>query len=145
MTFDLLLKFVHVTAAGIWIGAGALTVLHGRHAEQTGTHAKLIEQMEWVGPRIGGPVSLLIPTTGVWMVLRNGAFDFTDPWVIGGILGFVVLFAIGVGFHVPNYKRIANAGAETPHGLRMIYRGMTAARVEVALLFVVLALMVFKP
>ncbi len=79
------------------------------------------------------------------MVLRNGAYDFTDPWVIGGIVGFLALFAIGVGFHGPNYKRIAAAGAESSHGLQMIYRGIAAARVEVVVLLVVLALMVFKP
>lgn len=145
MELDTLLKFIHVTAAAVWIGSGALTVLHASHANKTGQHSRMIEQMEWVGPRIGGPVSLLIPVTGAWLVARNGSFEFTDPWVLGGIAGFVLLFAVGVGFHGPNYKRIARAGAESSEGLRLIRRGFAAARLEVFVLLVVMGLMVFKP
>lgn len=39
---------------------------------ETGSELSTIKQYEWAGPRIGGPVSVPIPVTGIWMRLRKG-------------------------------------------------------------------------
>ena len=100
-----------------------------------------VQQMEWVGPKIGPVVSIGLVGTGIWMVVRRGEFDFSDAWIIGGIVGFVVLLAIGIGFHGRQYKRINTAAAE--HGEtsdvvnNLIAGSFRAAKTEVVLLLIV--------
>ncbi len=147
MQTDDWLLLIHVVAAGIWLGAGMVLFLLGRYAEKTRSESRIIRIYEWVGPRIGGPVTVLIPLTGVWMVLRNTSWGFTDLWVMLGILLFLAMLALAFGAHAPNYRRV---GLAEEHGdmarvVRLARRGFTLAGIEVAVLLIVFGIMVFKP
>jgi hypothetical protein len=109
----------------------------------------VIAQMEWVGTRIGGPTGITALVTGLWMVLRSGAWGFSQMWILGGLIILLFLFVVGIGFHVPQYRRIQGAiqkeGVETPTVQRPIKQSFAATRVEVIALAGAMFLMVFKP
>lgn len=147
MRFDDWLLLIHVVAASTWLGAGIVLFLLGRYANRTGSESKIIRIYEWVGPRIGAPITVLIPATGVWMVLRNDSWGLTDLWVLSGLVLFVAMLALAFGGHTPNYKRVglAEQDGDTAQVIRLARRGFALAGVEVAVLLVVFGIMVFKP
>ncbi len=73
MSFDDWLLLIHILAAAIWLGGALALYLLSRNAVQSGSESRMISQYEWVGPRTGGPMALVIVVTGAWMVLRNEA------------------------------------------------------------------------
>jgi uncharacterized membrane protein len=87
--------------------------------------------------------------TGIWMVAGTNMWQFSQGWVIGGLIILVLLFLIGVGFHLPQYNRIRAAseeyGQDSPVVQRLMRRSFAAAQIEVVLLAIVIFLMVFKP
>jgi uncharacterized membrane protein len=82
-------------------------------------------------------------------VIRRAGFEFSDAWIVGGIVGFAILVAIGAGFHNRQYKKVNQAAAEhgesSPQVAALFNGSIRGAQVEVALLIAVLWLMVFKP
>jgi uncharacterized membrane protein len=149
MTFDRLLLYTHILAAISWMGAGLTLVVLSIRARQVGEELKMIGQMEWLGPRIGFPSVIVMLGSGVWMVARSGAWQFSQLWIILAIALFIVLFLIGAGFHGPHYKRIRTAveqhGDESPEVRRLVRGSFLAARIEVVLLAIAVWLMVAKP
>lgn len=149
MTFDRWLLYLHILAAISWMGAGITLVLLTTRAKQVGEELGMISQMEWLGSRVGGPAVIVMLGTGVWMVARSGAWQFSQLWIILAIALVVILFLVGVGFHVPQYKRIRNAveqhGESSPEARRLIHGSFLAAQIEVVLLAITVLLMVFKP
>jgi uncharacterized membrane protein len=149
MSIDRWLLYLHILAAGTWLGSGLLLVLLAVRAKQVGKELDLINQMEWVGTRIGGPSVILTLATGIWMVLRSNVWQFDQGWVLGGLIILAVLFLVGVGFHVPQYKRIHKAksehGDDSPTVQRLMKQSFAAAQIEVVLLAIAIFLMVFKP
>ena len=149
MDFDGWLLLIHIVAGAAWFGAGTTTVMLSSRARQRGELFSFVQQMEWVGPKLGPPVSIGVVGTGIWMVARSGEFDFSDAWVIGALVGFVVLLAIGVGYHARQYKKINAAASEHGEGSSVVADLITgsfrAAQIEVAVLLVIFWLMVAKP
>jgi uncharacterized membrane protein len=149
MSFDQLLLYLHILAAISWMGAGITLVLLAIRARQVGEELKMIGQMEWLGSRVGGPAVILMLGSGVWMVARSGAWQFSQLWIILAIALVILLFLVGVGFHVPQYERIRTAieqhGEDSLEARRLIHRSFLAAQVEVVLLAIAVLLMVFKP
>lgn len=105
---------IHIVAGAAWFGAGTTLVMLSSRARKRGELFSFVQQMEWVGPKLGPPVSIGVLGTGIWMVARSGEFDFSNAWIVGGLVGFAVLLAIGVGFHARQYKKINAAASE--HG-----------------------------
>lgn len=147
MQLDEWLLLIHVVAAAAWLGGGIVLFLLGRYAVRAGSESKIIQQYEWIGPRIGGPITILIPVTGVWMVARSASWDFTELWVILGLVLFVGMLAFAFVGHTPNYKRLGSAveQGDTARVVRLARRGFALAGWEVALLLVIFGIMVFKP
>lgn len=149
MTLDRWLLYIHILGAVSWMGAGLTFMLLGLRARDATSKQQLIAQMEWLGARVGGLAVIVMAATGVWMVARGVAWDFGQAWVLLSIVLLVVLFLVGIGFHMPQYRRIRTAiaeyGPEAPQTNKLVWRSLAATRVEVALLAVVVLLMVFKP
>lgn len=149
MTLGDWLLLIHILAAATWLGAAITLALLALQAGKSGQRSDFIRQMEWVGPRIGAPASLTILATGVWMVLRNDAWSFSDVWILVGLGLFAIVFAAGAGFHVPNYKRIHASeeryGPDSPPTIRLIRRSFAATWWEIVILVVIFGLMIFKP
>lgn len=147
MRLDGWLLFLHVVAAAVWLGAGTVLVLLAVLARRTGDETRLMASFEWLGQRIGPPVTLVLAVTGIWMVLRSGAWSFADLWVGGGLAALVLLLVIGLGFHRPQYDRIraAVAAHDVERTRRLIGGSIVGARVEVVLLLAAFWLMTVKP
>lgn len=142
------LLYFHILAAITWMGAGITLVLLGIRSQQTQSELKIIDQMQWIGPRIGGPCVLTTLITGIGMVHGDALWSFKDFWVLGGLIALVLLFLIGIGYHMPHYKRIHKAvdekGKDSPEVKKLIGQSFAAAQLEVIILAVVVLLMVSK-
>ena len=97
-TIYLLLKYLHVLAAIVWIGGMfALTVLNARLAGTADPAARAAfgRQSEWFGRNAIGPAMLVVLLAGLAAAGRVG-FPFGSLWIVWGLAGFVVSILIGV-------------------------------------------------
>jgi uncharacterized membrane protein len=149
MIFYQWLLLLHIFSAIVWMGAGITLVLLAWRAKRLGEELEMIDQMEWIGSRVGGPAVIISLGTGLWMVVGTNLWQFSQAWVVGGLIILILLFLVGVGFHLPQYKRIRAAseeyGKDSLVVQQLIRRSFAAAQIEVALLVIVIFLMVFKP
>src|SRR5918994_222009 len=91
------LLFVHVLLAIVWVGGGLALLLLGAFVRRTNDAAKVAEYgswAEWIGTRIYLPSSLLLFVAGAWMVI-DGAWSWTDAWIMIGIAGWLFSALIG--------------------------------------------------
>ena len=79
----------------------------------------------------------------------EGNWDFGSLWIIIGLVGFGVSFATGIGYFEPEIKKLAAAiergGAADPEVRRRTASLKMVGRIELAVLYVVVASMVAKP
>jgi len=79
----------------------------------------------------------------------EGNWDFGALWIIIGFAGFAVSFAVGVGYFEPEGKRLMAAverhGIGHPEVRRRMTNLKTVGRIELAVLYIVVAAMVIKP
>lgn len=47
--------------------------------------------------KVLGPMTLLIALAGIGLVVDNDGYHFKQAWVSGGLAGYILLVAIGVG------------------------------------------------
>jgi uncharacterized membrane protein len=147
----IILKSLHVVAAVTWVG-GALTqnvlATRLRKANDGRLMSGFAREAEWIGTHVYLPSSLVLLGLGIWMVATE-AWNFTDLWIIIGILGIVATVITGAGFIGPTSKKVAEAiaarGPDDPEVARGIDRLLTVARVDLIVLFIVVIDMVAKP
>ena len=145
------LKFVHVLAAIIWVG-GAITVnISGTRVKRTGDGARMAEftsNTAWLGMRIYLPASLVVLVFGVLSALK-AHYSFADEWLIIGIVGIVATALTGSLYLGPETERIgqlvSERGPEDPEFHRRLSRLVAISRIDLVVLFIVVAAMVFKP
>jgi len=92
------LLFAHVLGAIGWLGGGFMLTLVALDARLRSTPEALTEfarTMPYVGPRVLLPSSLVVPVTGVWMVLINAGWRFSQLWILLAIGLFGLAFVIG--------------------------------------------------
>jgi len=151
MTTYELLKTLHVVAVVAWVG-GALTVnLLGTRIAATNDTARIVafsRDAGWIGQRFFLPASVVVLVMGVLAVL-DGNWGFEEPWVGIGIVGIVATALTGSLVLGPEATRIGelaqaqgSTGAEIQRRIRRI---LTISRIDLAVLFVVVVVMVVKP
>lgn len=151
MTRYELLVFLHVSCAIIWLGANfvlnLLVVKAGRSGDPLEL-SRLAEANKWLAPRMFIPVSMLTLVFGVLLV-ADGPWTFAQLWIVLGLSGFAATFLIGIGFLEPESKRldaaVAAAGPASPEAQRHTRRLILVARLDLALLFAIVAVMASKP
>lgn len=149
MDWYLLLKFLHVSAAIIWIGAGVGLVILGIAADRANDEAeygRIIKQVVFMAPRVFIPSSLAVLVLGAiaaWM-----SWSFADLWIDIGLVGFAITFCTGNFLLKPRADKVtailAN-GPITPQGIAVGRELLGIAKFDYVMLFVVVADMVFKP
>ena len=146
-----LLLFLHVAAAILWLGSGFFLQVLVFRGERTDDHAlmkSLGDSSEWFARRVFIPVSLSVLVLGVLLVL-DSPWEFDDVWVALGLLGYLASFLIGVLLIEPEGKRIgatiAANGPAHPDVARRIRKINVISRVELIILFLVVADMTLKP
>lgn len=146
-----LLQFLHIAAAIAWVGGGTLFNVLGTQvlrARNGGELAAFALRVEWLGTRYFTPLSVLVLVFGAAMIGQSEAWSFSDAWVILGLAGMVATIVTGAGFLGPEAGRIGRAihGGVDPVTLApQIDRLLWISRIDLVVLFLVVADMVFKP
>jgi uncharacterized membrane protein len=148
--YDALL-FLHIAAAIVWLGAGFVLQLLTVRAERTDDSElvkKLMEQDEWLALRLFIPSSLAVLVLGILLTIE-GPWSFGDLWIVLGLLGYAVSFLVGILFLKPEGERIHAAieaeGTDSPTARRYLTRLNVVQRIELVVLFLVVAVMALKP
>ncbi|MFL5780252.1 MAG: DUF2269 family protein [Thermoleophilaceae bacterium] len=146
------LKTIHILAITVWVGGGALLVMliaRARRASDTPTLLALIRQVQFVGPRVFAPSSLIALVTGIWMIQNGYLYGDYDLWVILGLIGWAATFVTGNFFLRPAGEKLGAAlaatGPEHPEAQRYMARILNVARVDQLVLALVIVDMVIKP
>lgn len=94
----LVVKALHILAAVLFFGAGAMTAYYKLRADRSGDVTIIawclaeIVQADW---RFTVPSGIVLPLTGMWLVNAYG-LPWTTPWVLIGVAGFAVAGALWV-------------------------------------------------
>jgi uncharacterized membrane protein len=144
-------KAVHVIAAMIWIGGGALLMILGIVAERRRDPVELAtvaRQAAMVGEKLFAPAGIVVVAMGVAMMV-NTNWGWGKFWVIAGLVGYAITFVTGVAVLSPMTKKIAalteEKGVNDPETTAAITRVLQIVRIDVAMLLLVVVDMVVKP
>ena len=144
-------KTVHVLLAVVWVGGGVLlTILAIVADRRNDPHevATIARQAVFVGEKIFAPAGLLVFLMGISMML-NTNWGWGKFWVVAGLIGYAATFVNGIAVLTPLAKKVSKLldekGAEAPETQAAIGRVLLIARIDVAVLLLVVADMVTKP
>jgi uncharacterized membrane protein len=142
--------FVHILAAIVWVGGGALTqVLAFRivRADDPVRLAGFAKDMERVGMFVFTPAALIVLGFG-FALMAEGSWSY-DFWVIFGLAVIGASALTGSLFLGPEAGRIGKLvdarGPEYPEVQDRIRRILVISRIELTLLIAVVFAMVVKP
>lgn len=146
-----LFKAVHVIGAVIWVGGGLTITILAMRAERSRAPdevAAIAKQAAFVGERVFAPVGLIVFLMGIAMVI-NLHWGWGTTWIVIGIAGYVITFLTGVLVLGPQSKRVGELidtkGTEAAETQAAVQRILLIARVDIAVLLLVVADMVLKP
>jgi uncharacterized membrane protein len=143
------LKFLHIMAAVIWLGGAiALEFLEHRTHRHPGELITVARQSDWLGSRLLTPAALVLLLLGISMVLLE--WSFGELWIILALSFYAAALVAGLGFIVPELRRIASfLHADEERGevelRRRLRRLLLVARVENIFLILIVLDMVVKP
>jgi uncharacterized membrane protein len=144
-------KTIHVIAAVIWIGGGALLTILGGLAERKNDPVELAtiaRQAATVGEKLFAPAGLVVVAMGIAMMV-NTNWGWGRFWVIAGLVGYAITFVTGIAVLSPLAKKVTalveKKGPNDPETTAQIKKILLIARVDVMLLLLVVVDMVTKP
>ena len=144
-------KLIHVSVAVFWVGGGLLLTGLAIRAERTKDPeelATIARQATFVGEKLFAPASGVVLAMGVTMVI-NQHIGFGTTWVTIALAGWAISFVTGIGVLSPRAKKLVGlldtVGAAAPETQAAIRQLLLIARVDVAVLIVVVADMLMKP
>lgn len=144
-------RVVHVSVAVFWVGGGLLLTTLGLKAERSDDPNEVVTLARWaawVGERLFAPAGGIVLLAGIAMMI-NTDWGWGKFWIVVGLLGYAATMVTGMAFLSPQAKRIAelseSKGATAPETLEAISKILLIARVDVAVLLLVVADMVVKP
>jgi uncharacterized membrane protein len=145
------LKFLHVLAAITWVGSAIYAQALATKVMGEGDPARLAATAKDIGDlgkRLITPAAIAVLLLGVWIVAVS-PWNFTDTWVLLGLIGIGITIVTGAGFLGPESERLAKLSAERdpsdPEIQRRIRRIFAVSRFDLIVLVLVVADMVFKP
>ena len=146
-----LLLFLHIVFAILWLGAGSCLILLGMRADASRDPVRIkqiVEDAEWVANRLIIPSSLAVLGLGIALVV-DGPWGFDMLWVALGLVGFAATFVTGLFFLTPQTKRIAATmerdGGMSSAAVQQVRRLFLISRIDLVVLFSVVAVMALKP
>jgi uncharacterized membrane protein len=151
MTWYTFFKWIHVTAAVIWVGgaamiqAYALRVLATRDGRRQAEFAK---DTEIVGMRVFVPATVVLFLASIGLMI-NGHWSWGQNWIVFALIVLALSFAVGAGFLGPEAGRIGHLieteGHDSPAAGARIRRINMISRCELVVLLAVIWNMVVKP
>jgi uncharacterized membrane protein len=147
-----LLLFVHIAAAIVWLGT-AFTIqvfaIRANRARDEVALKRLFDEVSALANLVFVPASLVVVLFGVLLVIESDAWSFGELWIVLGLIGYLATFVTGVGVLTPRVKRIsemvAQSGGTSPAAAAEIRRTLLVTRIDLVVLFLVVADMVLKP
>jgi hypothetical protein len=110
--------------------------------------ARFAGDAQFVGEKILGPISGLLLLMGIALVIK-GPWEFSDAFVLIAIAGWVASAALGIFFLGPQGGKLQTAlterGSTDPEALEQVKRVVLVSRLDILILTIVVADMVFKP
>ena len=151
MRVNELLLTPHILATATWIGAALALQVIGRRMRSTTPDAavdRFALDAEAVGKMLLAPASVVLLVTGVVLVARQH-LGWGTPWILVGIGSLAAAGAVGGTFLIPEGRRIAELARRPGHDPAEVRdrttRRLLVARVDLALLLMGVADMVFRP
>ncbi|MEI9404912.1 DUF2269 family protein [Mesorhizobium argentiipisi] len=144
-----IVKFLHVVSAILWVGGGFVLFLLGVLAERAGNIEDKLQAMRasgQLGSKFFAPMSMLTLVFG--LIMCGFWVGFTELWIVIGLVGYATTFSIGMLIFKPTGERIGAMIAKdgvTPSVLAIGQRMMKWARLDYAVMLVIIADMVLKP
>ncbi len=149
MDWYVVVKFLHIVSAVIWIGGAAMMILLGIRAERSKNDAEMVGvvlQVAWAGERVYVPASISTLVFGLIAAWLGSLWS--ELWVILGLCGVAITIGIGIGVLTPRAKRVESghkAGGVTADVVAVSHEILTIAKFDLVLLLTVIADMVLKP
>jgi uncharacterized membrane protein len=144
-------KMFHVGAAVIWVGGGIFITICALLAEIANDDDQLLAIGHWaevVAGRLFPIMSFVVLGFGIGM-LENVSLGWDQFWIVFGLIAWALSAATGIFFLGPEAKRLnavaAEHGPKSPQAQARLRRILLVARVDVAILFVIVLDMVAKP
>lgn len=151
MSYYELLVVLHIFAAVIWLGAGflvAVLVFGAGRAGDAEREAGYTQDVVWLAPRLFIPSSLAVLAVGILLVLE-GTWSFDQLWIALGLAGWLASFLLGILYFRPESDRltelIGERGPADAEVAERLHRVKNVDRVQLTILFLVVADMVVKP
>lgn len=149
MSLYSLLLFVHVTCIIFWFGSGMVFQALAERAARTREpeHVRTIMGMsQALGNAFYIVVTLLVLATGIWMTL-DADWGFDEPFVMGGIAGFVASGVVGGALLGPTATRLEATLNEDPAAdfSSDLTRLRNLGRMDALIMLTVVFLMTVKP
>ena len=95
--------------------------------------------------KVLGPLTLLIALAGIALVLHNDGYHFSQHWVAGGLAGYVVVVAIGIGILGKSVARAVERIEAGEDASAEASRLRVFGTVNIAIILTIVWLMVAKP
>ena len=144
-------KMFHVGAAVIWVGGGIFITICALLAEIANDDDQLLAIGHWaevVAGRLFPVMSFVVLGFGIGMI-ENLNWGWDQFWIVFWLIAWGLSAATGIFFLGPEAKRLnavaAEHGPKSPQAQARLRRILLVARVDVAILFVIVLDMVAKP
>jgi uncharacterized membrane protein len=149
MSYYEVLLFLHIAAAVVWLGSGfflQMLIFRAESSDDAPFKQGIANSSGWMAQRIFIPASLVVLVVGILLTIE-GPWSFGDLWIVLGLAGYAVSFLIGILYLEPEGKRIGAAmgAGEHERAAFMIRRINAVSRIELTILYLVVAAMVLKP
>jgi len=149
MMLYLVLKWVHILAAIIAIGANATYgIWIARASRRTEALPFTLHGIKLIDDRIANPAYGLSLVTGALMVFV-GKINLTTPWLLTSLGLYLLLVVVGLFGYTPVLKRqiqiLESRGATSPEYQAHARQGTILGIVLAVLAIVIVFLMVVKP
>jgi uncharacterized membrane protein len=141
-------KLLHMLAAIVWVGGGTLALVFTWRALGAERVHRLgyARDIEVLSNRVFAPASIAALLFGILMVLEIDAFDFSQAWILIGIVGLAASVVLGIAFFGPQTKRLVTEISESdPRAEGRLALVAKMSVVDMTILYGVVWAMVFKP
>lgn len=150
-TWYAIFKLVHVAAAVFWVGGGLLLTalaIRAQRSDDPEELATVARQAAFVGEKLFAPAGGIVLAMGIAMTI-NFHWGFGTTWITIALVGWALSFVTGIAVLSPRSKRLATlfdtVGAAAPQTQAAVREILLIARLDVAVLLLVVVDMVAKP
>lgn len=143
------LLFIHIVAAMVWLGGGFLVTIFGSRMKAADPQHALgfARSMRKISMGVFMPASLVVLAMGIWMVADSEVFEFSQAWVVIGLVVIGITAVMGPTFFKPNIAKgvAAMEGGGGPQVGAIMSRISIGSKLALLLEFVAVWAMVVKP